>query len=359
MAALKPAYLVHGDDHGAVAERRAGLRVLCERVQGDAASVQLLDGEDATPAGAAAALATMTLALGRRVIIVDGVERWRERDVAEQLVPALANMPPDTTLALFAREEARTKAPSALHDAIASAGGQVVAQMTVKPWELAGWAREQAGRVGLALDAAAAKALIAQVGERQQRLLRELEKLSLESGSPGAPGPSSGAPEDAREVPAAPGDARAVSAEEIEQRAAHSAEWRSFALADALVGADRGGAVATYLRLREQGERPAGLTYVIAQRLRDALDLCVRLRAGASRAELKRGLRMPQRAAERLLADAARADPERLRDALAAVADLELDSRGGAPIRSSRTALAGCSEDTLAVRAIERITRAA
>ncbi|MEA2141120.1 MAG: hypothetical protein QOC91_1219, partial [Solirubrobacteraceae bacterium] len=30
MAELKPAYLIHGDDHGAVAERRAGLRALAE-----------------------------------------------------------------------------------------------------------------------------------------------------------------------------------------------------------------------------------------------------------------------------------------------------------------------------------------
>jgi hypothetical protein len=30
MAELKPAYLVHGDDHGAIAERRAGLRALAE-----------------------------------------------------------------------------------------------------------------------------------------------------------------------------------------------------------------------------------------------------------------------------------------------------------------------------------------
>ena len=99
-------------------------------------------------------------------------------------------MPPDTTLALFAREEARAKAPAAVHDAVRRAGGQVVAQMTVKPWELAEWAREQAARLGLSLDAAAAKALVAQVGERQQRLLRELEKLALEGEEPGPGDPA-------------------------------------------------------------------------------------------------------------------------------------------------------------------------
>ena len=71
----------------------------------------MLEGDAATPAGAAQALAAMTLSIGRRVIVVDGAERWREKDVEEHLAPALAAMPPDTTLAFFAREEARAKAP--------------------------------------------------------------------------------------------------------------------------------------------------------------------------------------------------------------------------------------------------------
>jgi DNA polymerase III subunit delta len=330
---LKPAYLIHGDDHGAVAERRAGLRALGEGQQGGGASVELLEGDAASPAGVAEALAAMTLSIGRRVIIVEGVERWRQADVETHLTGAIAQMPPDTTLALFAREEARAKAPAALHDAVKRAGGQIAAQMTVKPWELAKWARERATRMGLSLDAAAAKALVAQVGERQQRLLRELEKLALEGDGP-----------------------RQIGVEEIERRAAHSSEWRAYGLADALVGGDSREAAQSYLRLRQQGERISGLTYLMAQRLRDALAIALRLQAGESAAEVKRGLRMPPRAAERFVADVARSDVERLRSALAALADLELDTRGGAPLTASRTPLAGMHEDTLALNAIEAIT---
>jgi DNA polymerase-3 subunit delta len=353
MPELRPAYLIHGDDHGAVAERRAGLRALAEGAGEGSGGVELLEGEAATPAAVAGALAAMTLAIGRRVIIVEGVERWREADVSAQLAPVMAQMPPETTLALFAREDQRAKAPAAIHEAVRSAGGQVVAQMTVKPWELAGWAREQASRMGLSLDAAAAKALVALVGERQQRLLRELEKLALEGEVDDV---SAGAQAQGARAAGAPGAARTVSAEQIERRAAHSAEWRTFALADALVGAEGREALQSYLRLRQQGERPTGLTYMMAQRLRDALAVSQRLAAGASVAEVKRGLRMPPRAAERFVADVARSDPERLRGALGTLADLELDSRGGAPIASSRSSLAGMSEDTLAVRAIETIT---
>jgi DNA polymerase-3 subunit delta len=312
MSALKPAYLIHGDDHGAIAERRAGLRALGE---GDG-SVELLEG-------------------------------GRESDVEKHLLPAMREMPPDTTLGLFAREDGRAKAPGNLHAAVKRAGGQIVTQSSVKPWELAGWARGQAERLGLNLDAAAAKMLVEQVGERQQRLLRELEKLAIEGGA---------APQDgAAERAGSPTARRSVTVEEIESRAAHSTEWKAFAIADALVAGDVSGATRCYLHLREQGERLSGLTYMIAQRLREALVVALRLRAGASAAEVRRGLRMPPRAAERFVADVARSDPERFGRALCALAELELDTRGGAPLASSRAAFSGLEEETLALRALVSI----
>ena len=84
MPELKPVYLIHGDDHGAVAERRAGLRSLAERDDGTV-GVEVLEGDLAAPAGVADALAAMTLAIGQRVIIVEGVERWRAADFEQQL----------------------------------------------------------------------------------------------------------------------------------------------------------------------------------------------------------------------------------------------------------------------------------
>jgi DNA polymerase III subunit delta len=340
MPELKPAYLVHGEDHGAIAERRAGLRALAER-DGGPGSVEALEGEAATPAGVATALAAMTLALGRRVILVDGVERWKQAEVERDLTPALASMPPDTTLALFAREEGRSKAPAVVHEAVKAAGGQIVTQATVKPWDLPKWVRAQASRLGIELDPAAAKALVGQVGERQQRLLRELEKLALERAPVSV---------------AADGAPRArVSAEDIEARAARSSEQRGYALADALVGGDPRAATLSLVRLRVQGERLPGLTYLMAARLRDALSVALRLRAGEPPAEIKRGLRMPSRAADRLLADVARTEPERLRGALAVLADLELDTRGGSPLPEARSRMSGLTEDTLALLAIDSI----
>ena len=189
----------------------------------------------------------------------------------------------------------------------------------------------------MTLDAAAAKALVAQVGERQQRLLRELEKLALEGD----------------------GGARTVDAGEIESRAAHSAQWRAFALADALVGGEQRESTLSYLRLREQGERLSGLIYLMSQRLRDAVAVAERLQRGESAAAVKRGLRMPPRAAERFVADVERSDVSRLRSALGTLADLELDSRGGAGLSADRSPLAALGEEKLALRAINEMTREA
>jgi DNA polymerase-3 subunit delta len=338
VAALKPAYLIHGDDHGAIGERRSRLKALAE-TEGDAGSVEVLSGDAGTPEAVALVLSTMTFAIGSRVIVVDGAERFKEAEVKDHIVPAMASMPPDTTIAFFAREEGRSKASAALHGAVKQANGQIVAETTIKPWELAGWVREQAARLGLSLDAFAAKTLVGQVGERQQRLLRELEKLLL-----------------AAEQGDAGGGPVKVGAEEIERQAAHSTAWRAFSLADALVAGDAEEAMRSYLRLRTQGERLSGLLYLMAQRLRDAEGVSVRLQAGEPPAEIKRSLRMPPRAADRFIADVARSEPERLRAAVCRIADLELDTRGGAPLSASRTPLSSLEEDTLALRSILAIT---
>jgi DNA polymerase-3 subunit delta len=318
---FKAAYLIHGDDHGRIAERRARLRALAEQ-EGGVSGAEVFEGEDATPEAVAAALSAMTFATGRRFLIVDGVERWKDKEVTAQLVPLLGAMPPETTVAFFAREEGRAKAPSALHDAVKAAEGDIVAEGNVKPWELPKWVREQGRRLDLEIDAAGAQALVAHVGDRQQRLLRELETLALELG-PGAK----------------------VGVDEVDARAADSAERKVWTLADLLVAGDGAGAARSYLELRAQGERLPGLLYWMTQRVRLAHEVVVRLDAGEAPADIKRTLRMPPKAADRFIADARRADVGSMRRALAALADLELSSRGGSEL----------DEDTAALRTIARI----
>jgi DNA polymerase-3 subunit delta len=283
----------------------------------------VLAGDAATPEAVAFALSAMTFATGRRVIIVDGVERWKDKEVEAHLAAIMADLPPETTVAFFAREEGRTKAPAKLAEAVKQAGGDVATESAVKPWELPKWVAAQAKRNDLQLDQGAARALVAQVGDRQARLTRELETLALELG-PGAH----------------------VDAELIEERSADSAEHKVWELADLLVAGDAPGATRSYLELRAQGERLPGLMYWMTTRVRQALDVVCRLDAGEAPGDIKRTLRMPPKAADRLLNDAQRADVASLRRAVRRLADLELASRGGT----------ASDEDTDALRAILAIT---
>jgi DNA polymerase-3 subunit delta len=323
---FKAAYLIHGDDHGRIAERRARLRSIAEQVSGSE-GLEVLEGEAATPDVAAATLDAMTLAISRRFIIVDGVERWKDKDL-DALEVALRSIAPETTISFFAREEGRFKAPERLHAAVKKAKGDIASEQTVKPWELPKWVIKQAEGLGLEREPEAARALIGHVGERQQRLLRELEKLALGSDSQWT----------------------TVDVEMVADATAASAELRAWAVADALVAGDRAAAVRAFLELRQQGERVPGLLYWISTRIRQAHEIAVALDAGQAPATIKRSLRMPTKAADRLIADARRAGTDRLRAAVGEIADLELASRGGGASGGLR------NEDTTALLAIGQIT---
>jgi DNA polymerase III subunit delta len=322
MPTFKPAYLIHGDDHGRIAERRRRLRDLAEQESG-AQGIELFEGDGATPEAIATALNALTFALGRRFIVVDGAERWTDKQI-EPLEAALKDIPPDTTVAFFAREDGRTKAPKRLHDAVKRAGGDINAEDSVKPWELPKWVIARARELGLQLEPDSARALIAQVGERQQRLLRELEKLALYAG-PGA----------------------RVDAALLEELAAPSAEHRAWALADTIVSGDAQTATSLYLTLRSQGERLSGLLYWMSQRVRTAHEIACALEAGEPAAQIKRRLRMPSKAADKLIADAGRTGSESLQRTIEELAELELASRGGGR--------GGAGEDTVALLAIQRV----
>jgi DNA polymerase-3 subunit delta len=318
--AFRPAYLIHGDDHGRVGERRARLRAMAEKESG-AGGVELLEGDACTPDAVAAALCAMTFALGRRFVIADGVERWKDADVAA-VAGAMTGMDPETlTVAFFGREEGRYKVPAALHKVVEAAGGQIAEEGSVKPWHLPKWVVERAAELGIGLDTQAARALIAHVGERQQRLQRELEKLALEYGA----------------------GAR-IGVEEVVESSATSAERKAWTLADALVAGDEKTATRAFLELRQQGERVPGLIYSMVRRLRDASSVAEALAAGKPAAEIKRGLRMGPKAAAQFVAEVGNRDVEAFRRALALMADLELESRGGGG--------GVLSEDTAAVRAV-------
>jgi DNA polymerase-3 subunit delta len=320
MPEFRSAYLIHGDDHGRIGERRMRLRAMAESESG-AGGVELLEGDACTPEAVAAALCTMTFALGRRFVIADGVERWKDTDVPTVTEAIKGTASESLTVAFFGREEGRYKVPAALRKAVEAVGGQIAEESNVKPRDLPRWLVARAAELGVELDTQGARALMRHVGDRQQRLQRELEKLALEYGA----------------------GAR-LGVEEVEQSSATSAERKTWTLADALVAGDEATAMRALVELRQQGERVPGLLYGMVRRLRDAHAIAEALAAGSAAAQIRKGLRMPSFAADRLIKDVAGRDVEAFRRALELMADLELESRGGGG--------GVLSEDTAAVRAV-------
>ncbi len=322
MPSFKAAYLIHGEDHGRISERRSRLRALGEAESGQE-GVEVFEGDACTPEAVAGALSAMTFAVGRRFVIADGTERWKDGDV-EIVAAAMRGLDAESlTVAFFAREEGRYKVPAGLAEAVRAAGGVIAEEGVLTPRELPRWLGERARELGLELDNQGARALIAQVGERQRRLLRELEKLELEYGAGARIGP-----------------------DEVLESCASSSERKVWTLADALVGGDERAATRALLELRQQGERMPGLIYGIVRRLRDALAVAEALAAGQAPAQVRKTLRMPSFAADRLIADVAKRDVEAFRRALERMADLEVETRGGGPSGGV------VAEETAALRAL-------
>ena len=170
----------------------------------------------ATPEAIALALSAMTFAIGRRFLIVDGVERWKDAEVGARSRRRSRRCRRDDGRLLRARGRAGQDAGQARRR------GQEGGRRRRRRGHAEGQgAPALGGRRGRAarhqLEGAAAKALVAHVGERQQRLLRELEKLALEHGQ-GAH----------------------IGVEEVEAVAAPSAERQVWGLVDALVAGDGG-----------------------------------------------------------------------------------------------------------------------
>jgi DNA polymerase-3 subunit delta len=308
MASLKPVYLVCGDDDPKIDAWRARVRRRAEDENGPGALEQF-DGKVDKPEVVAAALMTLTFATGDRYLLVDGVEAWKAGEL-EPLEAALEGITEGTVLVLVAR----AKPLARLVKAVEKAGGEQREYTAPKPWQMPKWAMERAAEEGLNIDSEAAKALVAVVGTRQQRIAREVERLSTLAHPK-----------------------TQLSADQVRRLASGEATEQVYDLADALVAGD----TATSLRLAERltgaGDPPSKLSYAIVRRLRDVHRATELLDAGVPESKVAGAMKMPPWAAKRTLAQAKKADRDALARALCAFADLEIELRGGG---------AGLDEDT-------------
>jgi DNA polymerase III subunit delta len=173
---LKPLYLLTGSDRPKI-ER--ALRRLRERFDGDA--VELLGAHEVTGADAVAACNAMGLFGGERLVVVEGVERWKADDT--KAVAAYAADPaPSAVLALVATE---LRKDSALRKAVAKTG--TVLTYDVDKKKVTDWVGQQFAGHGTQVDRDFCRTLVdAVVPEGQEpdlhHLANEIAKLCTWAG---------------------------------------------------------------------------------------------------------------------------------------------------------------------------------
>jgi DNA polymerase III subunit delta len=302
---LSPLYLIAGTDHAKIDATRARLRA---RAEADGGVVALEVFEPSEGRGAPdheallGAIPAMSLTESRRYLLVDGVDRWRDRQL-EAVIAALADLPPDLTVVLVAR----AKAPPKLAKAVKLAGGELHEFEAPKPRDLPPLLAREARQLGFGLEPAAARILVDRMGASRVRLRNELERLALWVGGEGT-----------------------VRAADLEAMIADTSETAVWALSDALLEHDAASAVAIAERLVSQGENVTGLVYGLASRLRKARIAATQIEEGVPPKQVEAGLGMHPYAARQLVARVGRTSREALERATAALADLEVWCRGGA-----------------------------
>jgi DNA polymerase-3 subunit delta len=315
MADPKNLFLVQGDDEVKIDGWRK--RVHDRAAEDQDATIEVF-GDDTPADEVAAAVSSMTLAIGRRWMLVEGVERWKEKDVAA-VAPALAALPADTVVVLVATGKIDQKkggpAPAKLVQAVEKCGGEVTNYKAPTASQYAKWTVEQASKVGLTMSVEAAQALADRVGQdekrrlHERRLMRELEKIAIY------------APEGAR-----------VDLDTVEELTVSDAEARTYELADALVVGDRALATSLAEDLRERGADMMYILFALLRKVRETRIAWAVLDEGGSTRDVAAALGVPEWKARPIKAQAQRADGERLERIASALADLDYSVRGGANV---------------------------
>lgn len=307
---LAPVYLFAGDDRAKIDKALGRLRARAEREAG-AGSLEVF-GADGPPDADAlvAAIPAMSLMATHRYLLADGIESWSAAE-AKAVAAALADLPPDLTVVLAARESPpKAKPPRKAHKAIAEgvekAGGEVRRFEAPRARDLPRKLVADAAARGFRLEPDAARLLTERLGESTTRLAGELDRLALWAGPDGD-----------------------VTLDDLEAMIADTSEEVAWTLSDAIVERDPATAAMAAARLLEQGEAVTPLVYGAAKRLREARLALDGLEAGMSAKQVEASLPMHPYAAKMLVARVRDADPTALRAATCAIADLEWWTRGG------------------------------
>jgi DNA polymerase III subunit delta len=166
---LQPVYLLAGSDRPKIVRALRRLRSRFPEESVETLTAPPASGDDAVAACNALGL----FADGGRLVVVEGVEAWRAADV-ESVASYLADSSPGAVLALWAQE---TPKSGALADLVEKYG-QVLAFDVPRPRSPSAWVAGEFKRLGVEVDADAARTLVDIVGDDVLTLASEIEKIA-------------------------------------------------------------------------------------------------------------------------------------------------------------------------------------
>jgi DNA polymerase-3 subunit delta len=298
-ADLEPVYLITGSDLPKVA-----LAVRRLRARFDEGSLEHLFAESAP--GEAAVAATNALGLfggGERLVIVEGIERWKKQDV-EAVVAYLASPTPGSVLALVG-DPARL---AGLEAACGRAGSVLRYDVPKRPrgksLDYATWVRGQFERAGLRVDQETAERLVELVGDDAFALQSEIEKLVAWAGDD------------------------PIGLRDVELLATPTQETSHFALVDAWGARDVAGLLgACEARLHE--DEPFVIAARLAGHVASVRAVQALLEQDHGIREIAELLRLKEFPARKQAGQAANYSREELEDALVRLAALDFGLKGG------------------------------
>jgi DNA polymerase-3 subunit delta len=211
---LHPVYLLAGTDRPKIVRALRRLRARFPEESIEVLTAPPAAGDDAVAACNALGL----FAEGGRLVVVEGIETWRAGDV-ESVAAYLTDSSPGAVLALWAHEAPKS---NSLAELVAK-HGQVLAFDVPRPRSPSAWVAGEFKRLGVEVDADAARALVDIVGDDVLTLASEIEKIAMWA---------AGRPVGIREI-----EAMAVPAREVEAWAVTDA-WGARDLAAAIAACE-------------------------------------------------------------------------------------------------------------------------
>lgn len=296
---LHPVYLLTGSDRPKVETAVARLRR-----HFDDEATERVGAQDVSGAEAAALCNAGSLFGDGRLVLVEGVDRWKAADV-KAIEAYLGSPAPATVLALVAEE---LKKDSPLGKVCAKSG--TVLAFDVAKKKLDAWVAERFRQAGVRAEPEACAALVELVGDDVHLLASEVDKLALWAGD------------------------EPIGEREVEQLVAAVAETPTFALTDAWGARDTARALAATETIFEREGRPRR---DVAPRLAAALGghlalvrRCSRLAAeGVRPRDAAATLKRHPFYVEKVFAQAANFSDDELGDATVRLARLDHSLKGG------------------------------